>query len=262
MRDSIMSEPSLPEDGPRAGIDQISTRWSLIKDPVSFVMRYAPAIQGYLGIFLKNPHDVEDVCQTFLLRVVERGLVEEKLLHGRFRDYLIAAVRNAALAHLRRRAALVHESTLPDSTLLAQVPDRPTLEFPAEEEWLARWRRVILAGAWEALECHERAHPGSLAHTVLRTLVDHPQEDSGRLAARVGGLRGRPVKPDAFRKQVSRARRLFAEFLVAEVARTLDNPTPLCVEEELIDIGVMKYVQPFLPADWRTSGKLIDPEPA
>ena len=66
------------------------------------------------------------------------------------------------------------------------------------------------------------------------------------------------IGPEAFRKQVSRARRLFAELLVAETARTLDNPTPLAVEEELIDIGVMKYVKAFLPADWRTSGKLLD----
>src|SRR5690349_11273660 len=99
-----MSESLSPNHGRRAGIDQISTRWTLIHDPYHFVMRYAPAIQGYLRVFLKDPHDVEDVCQEFLARVVERGVVEEQRLHGRFRDYLIAAVRNAALAHLRRRA--------------------------------------------------------------------------------------------------------------------------------------------------------------
>ena len=49
----------------------------------------------------------------------------------------------------------------------------------------------------------------------------------------------------------------FAEILVAEVARTLDDPTPLAVEEELIAIGLMKYVGRYLSADWRTSGKLI-----
>src|SRR4051812_42077065 len=98
-----MSDPVVPTTPPRDGIGQISTHWSLIEDPGRFVLRYAPAIQGYLSVFLKNPHDVEDVCQTFLLRVVERGVVERSLLHGRYRDYLIATVRNAALAHLRRR---------------------------------------------------------------------------------------------------------------------------------------------------------------
>src|SRR5437764_12068539 len=98
-----MSQPAPSNDARRAGIDQISTRWPLIQDPVKFVMRYAPAIQGYLGVFLKNPLDVEDVCQAFLLRVIERGVVEAKLLHGRLRGYVMAAVRNAALPHRPRR---------------------------------------------------------------------------------------------------------------------------------------------------------------
>ena len=236
-----------------AGIHQISTRWAAIRDPVQFVMRYAPAIQGYLSVFLKNPHDVEDVCQAFLLRVVERGIVEQDLLHGRFRDYLIATVRNAALAHLRRRPAESQEFAP-----LAEVAAAEPAPFPDDEEWLSRWRRVLLASVWDALETHEREHPGHLGYTALRALVDHPTETSQELASRVSRACGRTVQPEAFRKQVSRARRLFAELLVAETARTLDDPTPLRVEEELIEIGVMKYVQPYLPADWRTSGRLID----
>jgi RNA polymerase sigma factor (sigma-70 family) len=248
-----MSNSHFPNHRPRVGIDQISTRWAMIQDPVKFVMRYAPAIQGYLSVFLKNSHDVEDVCQAFLVRIIERGVIEEDRLHGRFRDYLIAAVRNAALAHLRRRRSADHEVTP-----LEEIPARESFEFPPDEEWLSRWRRVVLASVWEALENHERTHPGNLAHTVLRTLVDHPQEDSTKLAARVSSLSGRTIQAEAFRKQVSRARRLFAELLVAETARTLDDPTPLKVEEELSDIGVMKYVQPYLPPDWRTSGKLLE----
>ncbi len=249
-----MSEATPQTPTPRAGIDQISTRWPLIRDPIAFVFRYAPAIRGYLGVFLKDPHDVEDVCQTFMLRVVERGVVEEAVLRGRFRDYLIAAVRNAALAHLRRRV------TGRPGALLAEVAAVDSFVFPDDEEWLSRWRRVVLTGVWEALENHERDHPGNFGHTALRAMVDHPDEDSTELAARVSRTCGRTVRPEAFRKQVSRARRLFAELLVAETSRTLDDPTPLKVEEELIDLGVMKYVRPYLSADWRTSGNLVDPD--
>jgi len=248
-----MSGKISPNARPRLGIDQISTRWAHIKDPVKFVMRYAPAIQGYLTVFLKNPHDVEDVSQAFLTRVVERGVVEPSALRGRFRDYLIAAVRNAALAHLRRRSLPVA-----GNTFLDDVPAPEAENTLAEQEWLDGWRRVVLATVWEALEDHQRNHPGNLAHTVLRTLVDHPAEDSNQLAARVSKLSGKSIRPEAFRKQVSRARRVFAGLLVAEIARTLENPTPLHVEEELIEIGLMKYVQSFLPADWRTNGKLLD----
>ncbi len=250
-----MNDTSNPPDRPRVGIDQISTRWVLIKDPVKFVMRYAPAIQGYLSVFLKNSHDVEDVCQAFLVRVIERGVVDEDRLHGRFRDYLIAAVRNAALAHLRKK----HIASS-GNVELSEIAARESFEFPTDEEWVSRWRRVVLAGVWEAIEAHQRSQPGNLAHTVLRVLIDYPQEDSTQLAARVSLLCGRTIQAEAFRKQVSRARRLFAELLIAETARTLEDPSPLKVEEELIDIGVMKYVQPFLPPDWRTSGTLLDSE--
>jgi hypothetical protein len=252
---ATMSDSDIPCSKPRAGIDQISTRWPLIQDPVKFVMRYAPAIQGYLGVFLKNPHDVDDVCQAFLLRVVERGMVDEQHLHGRFRDYLIAMVRNAALGHLRRKPA-----TLQESIPLEEIAGVESFSFPDEEEWLSRWRRIVLTAAWDALENHQLQNPGNLGYTALRTMVDHPKENSSQLAERVSKLAGKKVQPEALRKQVSRARRLFAEFLVAETSRSLENPTPQKVEEELIDIGIMKYVQPYLPADWRTNGQLIDPE--
>lgn len=235
------------------GINQITTRWAAIQDPVQFAMRYAPAIQGYLAVFLKNRHDVEDVCQAFLMRVIQKGLVDRPELHGRFRDYLITAVRNAALAHLRRKKLSIEESASLD-----QLPESPEVELPADEEWISRWRRAILGNVWEAIEAHERTHPGNLAFTVLRALTDHPDEESCDLASRVSQQCGRSIQPDAFRKQVSRARRMFAEFVVMETSRTLEDPTPLRVEEELIDVGLMKYVQRFLPPDWRTSGKLIE----
>src|SRR3954470_7271054 len=139
----MINHTSPPNHRPRAGIDQISTRWPLIQDPVKFVMRYAPAIRGYLGVFLKDPHDVEDVCQAFLLRVVERGVVERERLHSRFRDYLIAAVRNAALVPPRRRPAG------PPGVPLAEVPAPAAVDFPGDDEWVSRWRRVVLGAAWE-----------------------------------------------------------------------------------------------------------------
>jgi hypothetical protein len=82
-------------------------------------------------------------------------------------------------------------------------------------------------------------------------VADHPEDDSATLAARTTALIGRPIRGDAFRKQLSRARRLFAELLLAEVARTLKKPTTAEVELELIEVGLMPYVSPYLPADWR-----------
>lgn len=51
---------------------------------------------------------------------------------------------------------------------------------------------------------------------------------------------------------------MFAELLLREVAETLHSPTPELIEDELRETGLMPYIEPFLPADWRESGQLMD----
>src|SRR5262245_46246738 len=93
--------------GPRTPnmLEHISTCWPLISDPGLFVLRYAQAIQRYLGAMLRDPHAVEEVTQELLTRLLERQIAPEQVQRGRFRDYLKAVVRNAALTYLRREQA-------------------------------------------------------------------------------------------------------------------------------------------------------------
>jgi hypothetical protein len=105
--------------------------------------------------------------------------------------------------------------------------------------------------ARQALEKHERRSPGNLFHTVLSLLAEGPPDDTKALAARTSALVGRPLRPEAFRKQVSRARRMLARLLVQEVARTLDDPTPERIKEELIDLALWEYIRGYLPVERR-----------
>jgi hypothetical protein len=114
-----------------------------------------------------------------------------------------------------------------------------------------------LKRAWRNLEKHQNRSADDIYYTALRLAVFHPADDSVTLAALAGNILGRTIRPDTFRKQLSRARRLFAELLVKEIAQTLDYPVPALVEEELVDLGLMSYVSHFLPADWRTHLKMI-----
>jgi len=250
-----MQAPSRFDSGPHSRIDQISTRWAVVNDPVQFMLRYGPAIQRYLSALIKNPDDAEEVLQDFLLRGLQRGFVRSDSLRGRFRDYLKTAVRNAALTHYRRRHPAIQGDLLFHEL---SAPDEPPTG--ADQEWAAEWRECLLKRAWQGLDTHQRQSPGNLFYTVLRVSVEHPGEDSRALAERVSRMMGKPLKPEAFRKQVSRARRLFAELIVAEVQHTLEEPTPDLVEEELIEIGLMEYVRDFLPPDWRSRGQLTEAE--
>ena len=243
-----------PASKPKFRLDDITTEWSIIHDPAQFVMRYAPAIQRYLAALVRARHDAEDVTQNFFLRVVQHGFLRARQERGRFRDYLKTAVRNAALNFLSRKPA-VKVSPLAGGLAVADPA-----QHTADREWVAQWRRCVLARAWNALKRHQRRSPGNLFYTALRLAVEHPAADAEALAARAGRAAGRTVRADAFRKQLSRARYQFAQFLVDEVAQTLDFPTPEQVEEELIDISRWKYVRQYLPADWRTRGKLAPPK--
>lgn len=236
-----------------ANLSQISTRWPLISDPVQFVFRYAEPIQRYLGAIIKNPHDAEEVVQDFLLRAFQHGFVPERIIHGKFRNYLKAAVRNAAISHFRRQeTANRHLVDGKENLLLDAAADAPD---EAGQRWLEQWRQCLLDRVWQALDHHQRRSPDNLAYTALRLIVDFPQEDSESLAARASQIADRPVRAPAFRKHVSRARRTFAQLLVEEVAKTLERPTPESVEDELVEIGLMPYLRPLLPPDWRTGLK-------
>src|SRR6516162_2582947 len=242
-----MKTTTFPDAGTELG--SIETEWALVFDPVHFVNRYEKAIQKYLRAVLKNPDDAEEVAQNFFLRVTENGFPRVQRERGRFRDYLKVAVKNWALNFLRRkRSELNHESlfTIP-------APE----ESLQDQQWLREWRRCLLKRAWRNLEKHQNRSADDIYYTALRLAVFHPADDSVTLAALAGNILGRTIRPDTFRKQLSRARRLFAELLVKEIAQTLDYPVPALVEEELVDLGLMSYVSHFLPADSRTHLKMI-----
>jgi RNA polymerase sigma-70 factor (ECF subfamily) len=237
---------------PPARLDQITTIWSTLNDPTQFVIRYAPAIRRYLSAVLRDANEAEEAIQDFLVRVMEHGFAGADPGRGRFRDYLRTAVRNAALTHLRKKAS--------ERRLQAASPPSGAEEAApgdaAEREWLAEWRQCLLTRAWRAVERHESRQKGNLSYTVLRLASQYPSETSTRLAARASEISGTPITADALRQKLSRARRMFSRALVAEVAETLRQPTPLDVEEELLHVGLMVYVRSYLPADWREHGML------
>ena len=229
--------------GEAGDLPEIATQWELIRDPAHVVMRYAPAIRRYFGALIRNEHDADEAAQDFFVRIMRGGFSRARQERGRFRDYLARAVRNAALNFLRdQRGPKAARSPLP-SVLLSE--NRST----QDAEWLRGWRRCLMRRAWQGLAKHQQRHPGNLCHTVLSVLAKHPGEDCTTLAARASQLTSRRLSPVAFRKQVSRARRVLALVLVAEVARTLDHPTREQVAEELAELGLWDRVRPYLPLD-------------
>jgi hypothetical protein len=223
---------------PCESLAQISTHWPNITDPMKFVLRYAPAIRGYLFVLLPQAADVDEAVQEILVGVLERGFTPDRIRRGRFRDYLIATIRYSALRILRRKKA----QQLSDKH--AEGLEDVTLASPSDGQWLADWRQCLLDWAWSALDRRQRHSRGNWHYTVLKLTTENPKATSIELAPRVPSRP--PMSPEAFRKQVSRARAAFAKALVDEVERTIERPTMDAILEELADVGLLEYVRPYL----------------
>lgn len=246
---NLVERPT-PRDGqPKSRLDEISTRWNQVGDPLQFVMRYGPAIEKYLHALIGNRDDAAEVSQQFLTSMLQHKFGSANPDQGRFRNYLKTAVRNAARMHFRSRQS--QKNIASDEAKLRDIPAR---EPRADETWLAEWRRIVLDRTWAALHRHQQSVADSPAFAVMKLASQHGEsEDSDTLAERLSQQTGRPIRAEAFRKQLSRARRLFAELLVREVAQTLEDPTAEDVEAELAETGLMKSIRQFLPKDWRTA---------
>lgn len=225
---------------PLSVLEQISTCWPMIHNPTQFVMRYARAIQRYVSAIMHNAHDAEEVAQEFLMRVFDKGFCPENVSRGRFRDYLKAAVRYVAISHLRKKAPLAATEEQ-----LANLRDSTHEETEADRFWNEQWRLCLLERVWQALELSEK-QAGHCHHTVLRQFSDDPDSDSRTHADRLAQQLGRPVRADAFRQLLRRARRQFAQLVIEEVRRTLHSPSQADVEQELADLKLLDLVRDHL----------------
>ena len=226
---------------PLDDLRDISTQWSQLDDANVFVLRYTNAIETYLRRLLRDEDVARDVLQAFLLRVLERGFERASPDKGKFRFYLIRAVHNAAISYQRDsgRRRVVDIAQLPETLASASSE--------LQSYWQRDWHDCILNRAWQQLEHHQASSEQNLFFSILQASTQNPELDSRALAAEVAGLAGREISPATFRQQLSRARKMFARLIVEEVAETLENPTRESIVEELSDVGLLPYVQEFLP---------------
>eukprot|EP00913_Durusdinium_trenchii_P008821 g8287.t1 len=223
-------------------IDMINTRWSLIRMAhgqqtgtvearKSLVLRYSSAIRKYLGAVTRNTEEADDLAQDVVVRMLNGDFAGADPDRGRFRDFLKTCIRNMARNYWskkkRRKTADLDIDLLP-------LED----ETVDNDPWIDAWQSNLLNLTWAELENYQNTHAGSVAHTVLRLRADFPDESSEELAERLSEKIGKPVRADAARQQLKRARKRFAEMLIAQIADVVDNPTAERVEDELQAVGL------------------------
>jgi RNA polymerase sigma-70 factor (ECF subfamily) len=236
-------------------LSEISTVWQLVKQAHSarrkeatpaqlrLLQRYYSAVNHYLRGALNDHGAAEDLRQEFALRFLQGDFQGADPQRGRFRDYLRTVLCRMAMSYIRRRQEaprrLLHDVAAP-----APATDS---EETMGLEFLEAWRRVLLERTWEELVKLQQK-TGQPFHTVLdlRTYNGEGESSAAQIAEHLEVRLGRRFTPDAVRKLLQRARERFADFLIDEVAHSLEGPTPERLEQELRELGFLAYCRPAL----------------
>jgi DNA-directed RNA polymerase specialized sigma24 family protein len=232
-------------------LSQISTLWTALMRAhghaadedrrllAGLIERYHGAAYRYLVATARNPDVAAELFQEFAVRFLRGDFHGASPDHGRFRDYL----RTVLLNLVRGRPDAVRPAANFDPDLL---PADDTGD-PADEVFLAQWRKTLLDCAWKGLQAAEQAG-GPPYFAALQVRVRQPDAQSGDLAASLTD-RLNPAEPftdAAVRKLLQRGRELLTDLLVAEVAASVPTRDRERVTQELIDLGFFAYCRKAL----------------
>lgn len=177
--------------------------------------------------------DAQDITQGFFGLLLEKNYLRDiDPARGRFRSFLLAAIRNFFLKEIRKKNALKRgggQSVVPLDALLAE--SRFNAEVSSEdspEHTLDRsWATTVMELALEQLsEEYELAGKSPLFRALRKFLAGEPAEgEYDRLASELG------TNKNAIGVTVHRLRKRYGELIRHQVAQTVSEPFE--VEEEM-----------------------------
>lgn len=219
---------------------------------VAFLQRYQGAAYRYLLGAVRNPENADELFQEFALRLVQGAFRGADPRRGRFRDYLKTALYHLVVDFQKRQRRLHRRLEADPAEPAASVMD----VAESDEQFVRNWRDDLLGKAWIALEEMERCG-GPSYFSVLKFRTGHPEVSSTEFAARLTEqLRPqRPFTETGIRKTLERARARFAELLLEEVIRSLNDPSCDQLEQELIDVGLLPYCRSALERHRKTESR-------
>ena len=234
-------------------LSRIDTVWSMVLDAhhatderqveamERLLRRYGKAIHRYLLAVVGNADDAADLAQELALRLVRGDFQAARPERGRFRQMIKSAALNLVVDYHRRRR--LRPGQLAESN--PEVADPANTAEDWDREFVASWRSRLLGLAASSLERYQQ-RTGRPFYDVFRLRKENPELSSAQLAELMSQQQGRPIKSNWVRQMLLRARERYASALLAEIWRSLEHPSPENLEEELIELGLLKYCQKHL----------------
>ena len=222
---------------PEERLTEIPTNWTTISSahtpgPKSqeamgeLVGRYHDALTRYIHLKVRDKHLADEVLQEFWTKLLTGKLSGADKTKGRFRDYLRTVLHRLIIDHFRTRK-------------LQPLPPGDLLDVSQPDEDFDRvWREAVLRRVWSRLETYQATTPKNRYATVLQLRRDFPKASIDEITEKLGGIIGTPVTPEAFRKNLQRARAKFIELLVLELKETIHPTDEADIEAEIYDLGL------------------------
>ncbi len=194
---------------------------------------YWPPIYGYLRRRGKSPSDAEDLTQSFFLHLIESDFLDRPdPAQGRFRGYLVGALRHFLSNHFEREGAQKRGG---QATFLDWSELDPEREFAAlgqsqndpGEVFETSWALTLLGQALRKLEAEQVEAGRARQFAVLKPYLSAtPSRGDYDQAAHALGTSRTNVAV-----WVHRLNQRYAELVRLAVAATVQNPAE--VSEEL-----------------------------
>ena len=237
----------MPEDPSRADprAQFVTTHWSMVvaaSGPFSreqaealetLCRAYWYPLYAYVRRAGHGPEDAEDLTQAFLSHFLEKGaLTLADRERGRFRTFLLTALKHYLVDEDRRRTALKRGGGRPLEPLENEDGEErykfePTDLASPDVLYDRGWARAVLA---QALSRLREEYRGSTHGPGFEALKDYVWgERSGLSCAELGREIG--LSEEAAKKAVQRMRHRFAQLLRKQIAETVSTPAEL--EDEL-----------------------------
>lgn len=247
-------------------LSSIDTPWSVVlkahhgsDDSVrcaqqALLDRYGGAVRRYLRACLRNNEAAGELFQEFALRLVRGDFRAADPERGRFRSFVKSALFHLIVDFRRQEA---HK-------------DRPLADAPSagpqaaadsiqEELFVQSWRDELFSRTWETMR-ETQQHSGTPYFSALRLLVDNPELTSAEIGQRLSSPDEPPLAVGNVRVVLHRARQMFADRLIVEVADSLEIASAAEIEQELVDLNLLVYCRAALARWEHAASKLQAPE--
>jgi len=231
-------------------ISDITTQWTIFNDALKgdatiaqnarqkVIERYSGAVRRYAVVVLRDQNLADDVLQDFAMKVLCGDFRHATPTKGRFRDYLKTSLRRLIRSYLAAQAGL--PISFPESYDGPSIEDDPMAEQEEQDRFF--WRKEFVNRAWARLEAQERHKGRDLPFDVLLKYRYKEKPSAAEVAAYFSEKLGRPISVMKIRGARHEARVFLKKALLDEVARTLRVPSRENVHEELIDLGLHRWL--------------------